>query len=361
MRHSKLYYERTKGLAPFAYTIVDKWLYFCDQCIPGLFRYHFEKKKAELVTVFDSKYVKQNFYKIVCFRDELWLLPFLDGKIISFNMVTNNVFYHEVPSEVNEKVIPFSDMMFREEKAYLIPHGKNRFLIEMDLLTHEMKTLRLFGSEKESVFFSGAIHVSNQIYLAESVDNKLILFDLDKKKKEDICAINVQLNNFLMRKLDDQICFFPITVSGCDKLLIYDTDNNCLMEKEYPIKSLHPGDVCITVVLKNSIWVLANKQKKIYQINQMLEIESEIDILNFNDRLEEVYVSGTAFIDCLFWNGHRGIPLIQVKDDMIQMLDVGKNSSLFEVYMEIVNKYDSNKGEIKKLSLGKAIYDAVGN
>ncbi len=359
MKYSKLYYERTKGLAPFAYTVVDEWLYFCDQCVPGLFRYHFEEKKTELVTVFNSKYVRQNFYKIVCFQDELWLLPFLDGRIISFNMATNNVCYHEVPSEIKEKVIPFTDMVFRGERAYLIPHGNNRFLIEMNLLTHEMKMLSLFESEKKTIFISGAVHISNQIFLVESVDNELILFDLDKKKKVRICAINAQLNNFLMRKLDDQIYFFPITINGCDKLLIYDINKNCLMEKKYPIESLFPGEVCITAVLKKSIWILANKQKKIYQINQMLEIESEIDILNFNDSFEEIYVSGIAFIDYLFWNGHRGTPLIQVKDDAIQILDTGKDKSIFETYLEIINNSSMDKEEMKKTNLGKSIYEAM--
>ena len=49
MKRSELVYEKTNGLAPFSYTVVDKWLYFCDQYIPGLFRYHFEKELCECV------------------------------------------------------------------------------------------------------------------------------------------------------------------------------------------------------------------------------------------------------------------------------------------------------------------------
>ena len=62
--------------------------------------------------------------------------------------------YYDIPEKIEEETIPFGDMFFWKEKAYLVPRGNNRYLIKLDLLTHDMQEIQLLGK----AFFNGAVH-----------------------------------------------------------------------------------------------------------------------------------------------------------------------------------------------------------
>lgn len=352
----ELIYEKTKGLTPFAYAVADEWLYFCDMHIPELFRYHFKTGKYECIARFNKNSL--SFHKMLFYGDELWLLPFLSGEIICFNINTRDIAYYNVPKRIEEKIIPFINMSFFEKKAYLFPHGNNRFLLRIDLCTYQVEEVQLLESPREAVFFTGAIRIHDKIYMIESAGNRIILFDIRNKKAKIILKTNHTLENLQPEKIGDNIYFFPITIDGNEKIITYDTEENCFVEKEYPIKNLPHGEVCITVTFNEEIWILANKQKKIFRINTDLEIKSEIEILNFNEDKKEVYVSGAVFENCFFWNGFEGgTPLIQVKDGTAQILDVTENQSVLEVFIEMIKERGIYEEKYNELNIGKKIYE----
>ncbi len=359
MERLELFYEKTNGLAPFSYTVAGQWLYFCDQHVPGLFRYHFENRVCECVAKINKNYIKSHFYKFYTNRNILWMLPFLKEKIVSFDLITQEMAYYDIPPKIEEEIIPFIDMFFWKEKAYLAPRGNNRFLIQLDLLTHEMQEIELQETEKskDEYFFNGAVQFQQRIYMIESSKGQIVLFDVDDNKKEILSLGGHKAEGVLARSVGEKIYFFPIMIHGDESVLIYDINTGCFVEKEYPIKNLPEGDVCIHVVFGSEIWVLANKQKKIYKINDNLDIKSEISIRNFNEKMEEVYVSGMEFSERFFWNGHKGNPLIQVKDGNVEILDVSKNRTLLEIYIEMINESDGNKEKFDEFHIGKTIYN----
>lgn len=361
MNQTELVYEKTNGLAPYAYAMAEDGLYFCDQYLPGLFRYDFESEESECVAIFDRKCMKSNFVKIFVFKDELWLLPILKEKLVCFNKTTYEVFYYDIPKEIEEEKAPFLNIFSWKEKAYIVPRGNNRFLIELDLLTHNMRKLLLLerNKNKRQLLFNGAVQIQDKIYLQESTKELLILYDISNEEIKFIHTNGYQLENVWPEKIKDKIYFFPIVLKGNEKMLIYDCRARCFNEEEYPIKNFPQEEVCITLVYENHIWILANKQKRIYRMNHKLEIEREIFILNFNGNEKEIYVSGQVFPDCFFWNGYQGNPLIQVKGEKIKMLDVCKDKTLLEVYIEIVKRDDGAGGRDRELNDGKLIYDVL--
>ena len=361
MEQTELIYKRTFGLVPFAYTIVEKWLYFCDQQTPGLFRYHLETEESECIAKFNINYVNWNFFKIVAHKDDLWMLPFFDGKIVCFNRKTQAIFYYDISPEVQEKTIPFIDVIFSEEAALFIPHGSNRFLIKVDLLTHDVQKIELLkGSDKEKqIFFTGAIRVENKIYLTEHSKRILVVFHMFSKQIETIHIDSYSLENIFLTEIENKLYFFPVIVSEGQKVLIYDINNDYFIEKEYPIKRLPQKETCIPVLFNRKIWILANKQRKIYRINENLEIESEISILNFNKENIEIYVSGLAFDDRFFWNGFNEAPLIEGKDDTVRILDVNKQKNILEIYMDMIETGGIHEGKQNRLGIGEEIYKKV--
>lgn len=359
MEQTELIYEKTKGLTPFVYTVVNKWLYFCDMHIPQLFRYHFETGEYECVARFNKNSL--SFHKIFFYRNELWLLPFLNKEIVCFDINTRKITYYNVPKRIEEKSIPFTNMFFIEEKAYLFPHGKNRFLLTIDLCTYQIEEVQLLKSyQREPVFFTGSIRVQDKIYMIDSSGKRIILYDIRNKEVKSIQETNHLLDNLQPEKIGHNIYFFPIIIGGNEKILTYDTEENCFIKKEYPIKNLLQGEVCITVTFNGEIWILANRQKKIFRINSDLEIKSEIEILNFNEDKKEIYISGVAFEDCFFWNGFEdGTPLVQVKDGVAKILDVCKNQSILEIFIEMIKDCGTHEEKRNKFNIGKTIYDNV--
>lgn len=355
MKRSELVYEKTNGLAPFSYTVVDKWLYFCDQYIPGLFRYHFEKEVCECVAKINRNYIKSHFYKFYSYKDVLWMLPFFKEKIACYNLITQEMLYYDIPEKIEEETIPFGDMFFWKEKAYLVPRGNNRYLIKLDLLTHDMQEIQLL----EKAFFNGAVQFQQRICMIESSKGQILLFNIDSNEKKIINLGKYKVVNFYARGIGEKIYFLPIIIRGDDNLLIYDINTECLIEEEYPIKNLPEGDVCIHVVFGKEIWVLANKQKKIYQINDNLEIMSEISILNFNEKKEKVYISGIEVSGHIFWNGYKGTPLIQVKNGITRMLDVSKEKKLFDGFIEMVKRDEDYVEKEDGFIIGQLIYKNI--
>lgn len=356
MEQKELTYKSTEGISPFAYTVAGEWLYFCDQDIKALFRYHFESEICERVIKFNSRYVNRNFYKIFAYGDELWLLPFSDGKIVCFNMKTEEIIYLDVPEKIEEKAIPFIDMFFWKKKAYIAPHGNNRFLVEVDLEAHRIQEVEILkGNQKDDiVFFQGAVQIENQIYLAESKKNVLLVFDTEVSSVRMIDAADYQLEERSPKVLGNEIWFFPINSSK--NILIYNMNANCFKEKDYPVKNLSLGEVCLTIPHNEKIWIFANKKKKIYRINNNMDIESEISIADFNKDEGIVYVSGTAVGNCVFFHGHSGTPLLCVKEDDAQILDVGKKKNILEVYLEQLNEINKYDSRTDGLSKGRQIY-----
>ena len=94
MKQTELVYEQTNGLVPFVYTLAGEWMYFCDMHIPQLFRYHLKKEKCECIVRFHRN--DMNFYKIISHGDELWMLPFLDGEIVCFHIISREISYYEI-------------------------------------------------------------------------------------------------------------------------------------------------------------------------------------------------------------------------------------------------------------------------
>lgn len=356
MDQTELIYKKTKGLSPFAYTVVGEWLYFCDEHIKALFRYHFEKEICECVVKFDERYVNQNFYKICAYGEELWLLPFLDGKIICFNMRKEELVYYDVPEIIKEKRIPFTDMFFWERKGYIAPRGNNRFLIEVDLETHSMREIELLETNQKDgyVSFLGAVQIQNIIYFTESTENILIEFNIDTN---DLMIIDVEshkLEGLSPKLFEDEIWFVPVNPGK--NILLFNTNYKKFTEKEYPIKELPENEVCLFMVYNKKIWFLANKNKKIYKVNHNMNIETEITISNFNENGATIYISGMLFDNQFFWHGHSGTPLIRVEEGIVELLDVGKDKSLLEIYLETISKHDIYIKPSEKEKIGEYIY-----
>ncbi len=356
MKQKELIYKKTQGLSPFAYAVVGEWLYFCDQCIKALFRYHFNKEKCEFVVKFEDKSVNQNFYKICAYEEELWMLPFSDGKIVCFNRRNEKLSYYDIPEVIKEKRIPFIDIFFWREKAYIVPHGNNRYLIVIDLETRNMSEIKLMREKQEKclVAFLGAVQINNHIFLAESTENILIKFDVDNN---DINIMNIkgyELEGAYPKFFENEIWFVP--VNSKKNILLFNEKFNCFKEKEYPIKGLAENEVCLFMICENTMWFLANKNKKIYRLNRNMKIEEEITISNFNEDEKILYISGMLFNNQFFWHGHTGTPLIWVKDDDVRILDVGKGKRLLEVYLETLIKRNIYKNTFGKLKIGEHIY-----
>lgn len=362
MNQTELIYKKTKGLSPFAYTVVGEWLYFCDEHIKALFRYHLKKEVCEYVVKFDGRYVNQNFYKMCAYREELWMLPFSDGKIICFNIRREELSYYSIPEKIKEKRIPFADMFFGEEKGYIVPRGNNRFLIKVDLKTYHMREIELLKAKREDglASFLGAVQIHNSIYLAESIENILIKFDTDTDDLEVIDIENCKLEGLSPKAFEDEIWFVP--VNSEKNIVTYDVNSNDFSEKEYPVKGLPENEVCLFMIYNKEIWILANKKKKIYRVNRDMCIESEITISNFNEKNEAVYIFGVVLDDRFFWHGHSGTPLIYVKNKDVGILDVGKGQTLLSSYLEVVNK-GTDKRDVKAsgLSVGRQIYYQLKN
>ena len=221
-----------------------------------------------------------------------------------------------------------------------------------------MKTVKIIKTtqKEEPFFFTEALRFQDKIYLTESSQNLFMLFNV-KNKEAAILNDRYPLDNFWPKRIGRKIYFFPIIIKENKDLLIYDIDTNHFVVKENPLKELLMGDVCITVASDEEIWILANKQKKLYGINPNLEIKSEISILNFNEDEKDVYVSGAAFSDALFFNGfENGTPLIQVKDGVAKMLEVGKAQTLLQVYIDMISKGDVHERKFNEINVGKSIY-----
>ena len=330
MVQTELVYRQTHGLTPFSYTVVNNvWLYFFDEHMPALFRYNMETEICECIAVFDKNCMKSNFYKMFAWGDDLWILPLFKDKIVCFNVQTQDVTYYEISERIEEENMPFVDMYFFEKKGYIIPHGKNRYLLEIDLTSHKIELLEADKKIKQ-VFFEGAVEINNKIYLEDSLNNTFVVYDNNFTR-----VINVKgypLRNKFPKRVENKIYLFPIHISGDEEVLIYDIDTNEFTKKDYPIKELPHGEVCITETLGKEIWILANKKKRIYRLDSSLEIISDISIVNFNKNEKIVYISGRTFANCSFWNGNAGTPLIQIKDGTVQLLDIKKD--ILEIYIE---------------------------
>lgn len=359
MNQTELIYKKTKGLSPFAYTVVGEWLYFCDEHIKALFRYHLKKEVCEYVVKFDGRYVNQNFYKMYAYREELWMLPFSDGKIICFNIRRKELSYYSIPEKIKEKRIPFADMFFGEEKGYIVPRGNNRFLIEVDLKTYHMREIELLKAKREDglASFLGAVQIHNSIYLAESIENILIKFNTDTDDLEVIDIENCKLEGLSPKAFEDEIWFVP--VNSEKNIVTYDVNSNDFSEKEYPVKGLPENEVCLFMIYDKEIWFLANKNKKIYIVNRNMNTEAEITIPDFNESETVVYVSGMLFDNQFFWHGHSGTPLIWVRSGVVQMLDVGKDKRLLEVYLETTSKRNVYERTSGKETIGEHIYYSI--
>lgn len=360
MEFSELIYEKTNGISPFAYEIVDEWLYFCDLKLPGLFRYHFEKRICECVTQFNTKYVNTNFFKIIGYEDELWMLPFLDGKIVCFNIQTQEIFYYNVPESIEEKRIPFIDIIFNAGKALIFPHGNNRYVIKVDLTTRQMEEIELIKNKNGMVLFSGAIRVGSKVYLAESSRNILIVFNLNTDEMNIIDASRYDLNNRTIKVIENRIYFFPWNVK--ENVILFDFDKEFFTERMYPIESLPQGEECAIIVNDKKIWILANKKRKIYCLSSNFKIESTVSILNFNENKKNMYISGWEVSGRAFWHGHNMAPLIQVKDGIVQIIDVSEGKNILELYIEMINKIcDVCCNDFYRLSIGKIVFEKCKN
>ncbi len=345
-----------KRVAPFAYEMIGEWLYFCDLNLPGLFRYHFEKEICECVIHFSNKYINKNFFKMHVYEDELWLLPFLDGALVCFNIQTKEIFYYDIPENVRENRIPFIGMFFSEKKGFILPHGNNSFLIKVDLVTHQMEEIELFNVKDENnmVFFSEAVQIKNIIYLFEGSENTIFLFDMNNNEIRTINAEGHQLKNREVGVIGNKIFFFPWDINA--NLVIYDICKKVFFEKEYPIKGLPKEEECAVVLVNKEIWILANKKKKIYQLDQDLKIKSIFSILDFNKNEKIAYISGRVVEDRAFFYGHDGTPLIQIKDGDVKIIDINKN--VLELFIEIVNHTcDVCYGKLEGLEIGKLTYE----
>lgn len=356
MIQTELVYRQPHGLTPFSYTVVNSvWLYFFDEHMPVLFRYNMETEVCEYIAVFDKNLIKSNFYKIFSWGNDLWILPLFKEKIVCFNIQTQDVTYYDISEKVEEVTMPFVDMYFFEKKGYIIPHGKNRYLLEVDLISHKIQEIKLLETDGESrqIFFEGAVEINNRIYLEDSLNNTFVVYDNNFAKV--ISVKDCLLKNKFPKRVGNKIYLFPIHISEDEEVLIYDIDMNEFTKKDYPIKELPHGEVCITEILGKEIWILANKKKRIYRLGSNLEIISDISIVNFNKDEKIVYISGRTFADSSFWSGNSGTPLIQIKDGAVQILEIKKD--ILEVYIEILKKIKASKRELKKFDIGKLIYN----
>lgn len=358
MERTELVYKKAKGISPFSYVVVGEWLYFCNYFLPILFRYHFKEQRTERVAMFDKGWLNQSSIRIYNYQDELWLLPFMASNIICFHINTREVEYYDIPLEIKSKAFPFVGMFFGGGKAYIVPHGNNRILLEIDLQTHAILEVCLLENKQknEDMRFNGVVRYHNDLYLAEISKNNLVSFNLNNREIKHIHLAGQKLDELLPIEIGGNIYFFPVTIKGNENLLMYDINTNEWMRKEYPIKSLSKGEVCINVAWNEEIWILANKKRKIYRINKDLEIISEVSILNFNEKERSVYISGMSFDSRLFFGGYDEAPLIQVKDGDIHILDICVNKTSLEIYIEIIGQCDICKDIFEKANVGKSIY-----
>jgi len=148
-------------------------------------------------------------------------------------------------------------------------------------------------------------------------------------------------------------------MNDSSNLLFYDVNNDSFREKEYPVKNLPKEEVCLNIPYNKAIWILANKKKKIYKINSNLEMESEISITDFNKDEGIVYVSGAAVGNQFFWHGHNGVPLICVKNNTVQILDVGRDKKIEDIYLEILEKRKVYRNMSDGPNIGKQIYNNI--
>lgn len=357
MRFLELTHGKQKGVAPFAYDMMGECLYFCDLNLPGLFRYHFEKKLCECVVCFDSRHINRNFFKILIYKDEVWMLPFLDGDLVCFNMRTARISYYSISKNVEEKRIPFIGMAFSGNEAFILPNGNNRFLFRVNLVTHKMEEIEVLKivNKDEQVSFTDAVQVDNKIYLFEGNRNTIFLFDINNNELEVIDVNGYLLKERTVGVIGNKIYLFPWDIK--EKLLIYDITKNNFSEKEYPIKSLSQGEECVVIVHDKKIWILANKNRKIFQLNQDLEIESIVSDLNINIK-EKKYISGRATEDRIFFHGHDGVPLMQIKDGEVQTIDINKN--IIDLFIDMLNNtYDRFWDKFGKSEVGKKIYGNI--
>lgn len=360
MRQTELAYRRTKGFSPFAYTIVGKWLYFCDQDVPYLFRYNMERKECECVAKFNSCYREKNFFKLISYKNELWLLPFGGNEIVRFNINKKEFINYNILEKNCEMNIPFCDMFFEKEEAYVIPFGNNPYLIRVDLSTYEMTKIELIKKEQSNDFlkFFGTVRHGNNIYILESRKNILILYDIDRGCVKTIYPNNCNLRDtFPVKGIENSIYFFPLNTN--ENIVIYDVSNKNFYEKKFPIKDFLSEEIYLVSVLEGEIWIFANKQKKIYSMNHEMEVKKEIDVLNFSVSDRTIYVSGIEFSDRFFWHGHEGSPLIQVKNNHVEIVDIYVDDSCLDIYLKVISERTERKKGFMTPEIGRQIYKNV--
>lgn len=360
MDQAEIVYKETKGFSPFAYTMVNKWLYFCDQNMPYLFRYHLEKKICECVAGFNDYHLGMQFFKMVFYGEELWLLPFRDNKIIRFNINKKNFLNYDVLKENIKLDIPFYDVIFYKEKAFIIPFSANPFLVKVDLVTYEMIKIELVGlnHKSENINFLGAVRFREKIYMLESINNLLVSYNIESGEIEVINSIEYNLKDtFPIKGIGNNIYFFPLDINR--SVIIYNIDYSSFYEKEFPIKNFPSKEIYLVSVLDDNIWIFANKKAKIYLLDQEMEIKKEISVLNFNANDKTMYVSGMEFTDRFFWHGHARSPLIQVMNNHIEILDIYKNKKILEIYLQIINEDMKYKKEMNVTRVGEEIYKDI--
>lgn len=354
-----------EGLSPYSYVIAGEWLYFCNQYMPALFRYHIEKHNCEYVTGFDRNFVNTNFVNInfirmYAYKNEIWMLPFLDGKIVCYNTDTEQAAYYDIPNEVEEKQNPFIAMFFWKQRAYVTPYRRNRYILIVDLQTHDITKMELInkGCQEEKLDFGYALQYGDKIYLTENSKNRLLSFCLEDHKVSMIAAGNYLIEGAVLKLSDNKIWFFPVIFDQERELVIYDILERRFSGREYPIKKLSQGEICVTAVSGQKFWILANKKRKIYRIGKNLEIEAEIRIVNCDPDHAMIYCSVSEFADRFYWGGYlEDTPLIEVKDGKVRLVNFWEKKNVLEVYFDMLKKSDVCMDKREESNIGKRIYD----
>ena len=356
MNQTELIYKQTRGFSPFAYTMINEWLYFCDQHVPCLFRYNLEKKTCECVAEFCFQCMNKNIFKILAYKDELWFLPFRGNNIVRFDLNKKFFLKDNILKKIRGEYIPFCDIYFEKENAFIIPFGDNPFLIKVDLTTYKRSEIDLVGDEYKSnnINFSGAVRLQNKIYILECGRNFLIIYDVESGGVKTVNPKDYNLRDtFPVKAKENSIYFFPSNVN--ENVVIYDTENYNFSEKKFPINNFSSGEIYLVSAINEEVWIFANKKARIYLLNQDFKIRKEIAVLNFNVTDKTIYVSGMEFEDRFFWHGHAGSPLIQVKNSNVEIVEVYEDKNIIEIYFEVLHKC-KNGAVVKKMGIGKQIH-----
>ena len=183
-----------------------------------------------------------------------------------------------------------------------------------------------------------------------------VLFDTYKDFVHEKITNSKQVKKNLMQMIGTYMNLFRYLIRFMDELALkYKADSfdvNSLTEIDVR-KIITSKDVPVTYIKNFGYYLTYLKE------NKNLDIEEEIAILSFNEEGKKVYVSATVFDNCFFWHGHDGTPLLEMKDDIVQILDIRDDKNILDIYIEMIDKCDKYKSKQNKGNIGKAIYNKV--